>query len=126
MNPNDAYANLPPLHQKLAVLALALLAILWIINMVRKHQFKEEHALIWFLGLAGGVVLVWYDRLLVAVTAAVGAGVPASALMLSALFFLFIVTARLTSEVSRQKEEIARLVVHLSVLKEQGRVRDEG
>jgi hypothetical protein len=118
MIPNEVYANLPPIHQKLAVLALALLGALWIANMVRKHRFKEEHALIWFLGLAAAAILVWCDPLLAGLTVAVGADVPASAMLLATVFFLFIVAVWLTSELSRQKEELARLVIHLSILKE--------
>src|SRR5688572_9264961 len=117
MIPNEVYANLPPIHQKVAVLMLAILGALWIGNMVRKHRFKEEHALIWFLGLASAAVLVWCDPLLAGLTVLVGADVPASALMLATVFFLFVVAVYLTSEVSRQKEEIARLVIHLSVMK---------
>jgi hypothetical protein len=117
MIPEQVYANLPPIHQKVAVLVLALLGALWIANMVRKHRFKEEHALIWFLGLASAAVLVWCDPLLAGLTVLVGADVPASALVLATVFFLFVVAVYLTSEVSRQKEEIARLVIHLSVMK---------
>jgi len=117
MIPNEVYANLPPIHQKVAVLILAILGALWIGNMVRKHRFKEEHALIWFLGLLSATVLVWVDPLLAGLTVLVGADVPASALMLATVFFLFVVAVYLTSEVSRQKEEIARLVIHLSVMK---------
>jgi hypothetical protein len=117
MIPNEVYANLPPIHQKLALLALALLGALWIANMVRKHKFKEEHALIWFMGLAAAAILVWCDPLLAGLTVLVGAGVPASALLLATVFFLFIVAVWLTSELSRQKEELARLVIHLSILK---------
>lgn len=120
MNPADMY-YLPSLHQKIAVLALAIVAAIWLVNMVRKRHLKEEHALIWFLGLAGGVALVWVDRLLAAVTVLIGATVPASALLLATLFFLFIAVVRLTSEVSRQKEQIARLVIHTSVLRDRAR-----
>lgn len=120
MNPADGY-YLPSLHQKIAVLALAIIAAAWLVNMVRKHDLKEEHALIWFMGLSGGVLLVWFDRLPAAVTVLVGARVPASALLLATLFFLFIAVVWLTSEVSRQKEQIARLVIHTSVLRDRAR-----
>lgn len=124
MNTTDVY-YLPPLHQKVAVLALALLAALCLINMVRKRSLREEHALIWFLGLAGGVALVWFDRLLLMLMFLLGARVPASALLLATLFFLFIAVVRLASEVSRQKEQIARLVIHTSILRDYARESEE-
>jgi hypothetical protein len=85
--------------------------------MVRRRRLREEHALIWFLGLASATILVWCDPLLAGLTVLVGADVPASALLLATVFFLFIVAVWLSSELSRQKEEIARLVIHLSVMK---------
>lgn len=119
---NQVDANyLPSLHQKIAVLVLAIVAAVWLVNMVRKRDLKEEHGLIWFLGLAGGVLLVWFDPLLTMVTVMIGATVPSSGLLLTTLFFLFIAVVRLTAEVSRQKEQIARLVIHTSVLRDRAR-----
>jgi hypothetical protein len=118
MNHPDIQAYLPPLHQKVAVLVLAILGVLWIVRMVRHHRIREEHALVWFAGLAGAVAVIWCDPLLVFVTAALGVKVPASALMLLALFFLFAACVWLTTVVSEQKRQINELVITVSLLKE--------
>ena len=97
---------------------LAILGVLWIVRMVRHHRIREEHALVWFAGLAGAVAVVWCDPLLVFVTAALGVKVPASALMLLALFFLFAACVWLTTVVSEQKRQINELVITVSLLKE--------
>ena len=122
---NEIAAYLPPLHQKLAVIVLTLSAALWIVRLVRMRQMREEHALLWFLGLAGGGVVIWSDGALILITRALGVEVPASALLLLTLFFLFIVTVKLTTEVSRQKEQIVKLVIAVSLLQERSPGADE-
>ena len=81
-----------------------------------RARIREEHALLWFLGIGAGIVTVCYDPLLVALTSLMGVDIPASALLLLALFFLFIVCVWLTSKVSSQQQQIARLIIGTSIL----------
>jgi len=117
MNRMDIVANLPPLHQKLAVSVLGLLAVFWIVRQVRRNLIHESHALLWFLGIGGGLLVVWCNPLLVFITATMGVGVPASSLLLLTIFFLFLVCVWLTSMVSSQQRTIAKLVIEVSILK---------
>lgn len=117
MNRMEVVSNLPPLHQKLAVTVLGILAAYWVVRQVRRNLFQESHALPWFLGIGAAMAVVWCDPLLVAVTSFMGVEVPASALLLLALFFLFLVCAWLTSMVSAQQRTIAKLVIEISILK---------
>ncbi len=118
----EIVANLPPLHQKLAVTVLGLVAAYWVVRQVRHNRFHESHALPWFLGIGAGLLIVWCNPLLVTITSLMGVGVPASALLLLSLFFLFLVCAWLTSMVSGQQRTIAKLVIEISILK--SRVED--
>lgn len=122
--PVESY--LPPLHQKLAVLVLAVLGALWLVRMMRRHRLREEHALLWLLGLVAGVVVIWCEPLLIAVTRLLGVKVPASALMLTAIFFLLGVTAWLTTLVSVQKRQITALIISVSILQARVEERDGG
>jgi hypothetical protein len=117
MSQDELAANLPSLHQKLAVLVLVVLGVSWIVRQVRYQRVREEHALLWFLGLAALTVVIFVDPLLLALTAALGIDVPASALLLLALFFLFIVSVWLTSVASLQKQQIAQLLIAVSILR---------
>ena len=119
------YDYLPPIHQKMAVLVLGLLGALWIVWMVRNFRIREEHALLWFLCIGTGIIVVWIDPLLVAITRALGVEVPASSLLLLALFALFILCAWLTSVVSTHQREIARLTIAISILKSNLEVRPD-
>ena len=87
MNIADVAHYLPPFRQKITLLVLVVIAVYWLVRTVRLHRLREEHALLWFLGLGAAVVVVWCDPLLLRLTALLGVSVPASALLLLALFF---------------------------------------
>ncbi len=108
---------LPTLHQKVTAGVLALLAILWIIRLMRAHRLKEEHALLWLAALTGITVVVFFDPVLISVASLLGTKVPASALLLLTIFFLFIICVWLTSLMSVQKRQLAKLIVTVSILR---------
>lgn len=109
---------LPTLHQKMAAGVLAILGILWIIRLMRCHKLKEEHALLWLVALVGISVVVFFDPILISVASLLGTKVPASALLLLTIFFLFIVCVWLTSLVSVQKRQLSKLMITVSILRE--------
>lgn len=108
---------LPTLHQKIAVALLGIIGILWIISRVRRRQMREDHALLWFIGVIAIMLVVFVTPLLEVVTALLGVKVPASALLLLTLFFLFIICVNLTSVVSVQRQQISKLIMSISILK---------
>jgi hypothetical protein len=120
MNVAEVAQYLPPFRQKITLLVLVVLAVYWLVRMVRLHRLREEHALLWWLGLGAAVAVVWCDPLLLRLTALLGVGVPASALLLLALFFQFLMLVWLTTVVSSQKQTIAKLIIAVSLLKAQG------
>lgn len=124
MDRAEIIANLPPLHQKVAVTLLALGILCWMVRRVRHHRVHEGHALLWFAGIGLGLFFIWCDPLLVAVTAAMGVAIPASSLMLLAILFLLLLCIWLTSIVSMQDRRIARLIIEVSILKEKQAERD--
>lgn len=124
MSFDEIYPYLPPLHQKVIVLLAALVAVAILLGLTRNRRMREEHALLWFIGLVLGTVLVWVDPLLVAVTYALGVGIPASALLFMAVFFLFIVCVWLTASISKHKRQLEHLIITVSLLdSELARVR---
>jgi hypothetical protein len=120
MNIADVARYLPPFRQKITLLVLVVIAVYWLVRTVRLHRLREEHALLWFLGLGAAVVVVWCDPLLLGLTALLGVSVPASALLLLALFFMFLMLVWLTTVVSWQKQAIAKLIIAVSILQAQG------
>lgn len=119
MDYSEIESYLPPIEQKIAILLLAMVALVWIVRLVRIRVMREEHALLWLIGLAMGVVVVWVDPILAGITYVLGIDVPASALILLALLFLFLICVWLTTSASRQKEQLAQLTITISILKAQ-------
>ena len=106
---------LPTFRQKLSVLGFGLGGVALVIWMVWRRRIREEHALLWFMGLVGGVVIVWCDPLLAFGSRLLGVSLPANALLLVAIFFLYCISLCLTSVASRNKRQIERLVIHVSI-----------
>lgn len=119
MDYSEIESYLPPIEQKIAILLLAMVALVWIVRLVRIRVMREEHALLWLIGLAMGVVVVWVDPILAGITYVLGIDVPASALVLLALLFLFLICVWLTTSASRQKEQLAQLTITISILRAQ-------
>lgn len=110
-------SQLPPIEQKIAILLLSILALAWIVQLVRIRVLREEHALLWFIGLAIGTLVVWVDPMLAGITYVLGIDIPASALILLTLVFLLFICVWLTTSASRQKEQLAQLTITISILR---------
>ena len=115
----DLYALLPTLQQRLATLALTSAGAAFIVWLVWRRRLREEHALLWFLGLLVGTIVVWSDPLLVLFTRSLGIDLPAHALILVVLFFLLGMCVWLSSTASRNKRRIEKLIIQISILRSQ-------
>ncbi len=115
----ELHALLPTLQQQLATLALTTGGAVFIIWLVWHRRLREEHALLWFLGLVAGTVVVWFDPLLALITTALGIDLPAHALILIVLFFLLAMCVWLSSSASRNKQRFETLVIQVSILRSQ-------
>ena len=115
MNYDEIISLLPTFQQKLSVLGFGIGGVTLVVWMVWRRRIREEHALLWFLGLAGGVFIVWCDPVLAFGSRVLGNSQPANALLLVAMFFLYCITLWLTSVASRNKRHIERLIIHISI-----------
>lgn len=108
---------LPTLHQRAAAAVLGVIGLLIIYRMVRRHKLREEHALLWFVAILATLAVISFNPLLIGITALFGIKVPANALILLTIFFLMLVCIRLSSAVSIQKRQIAKLIIEVSILR---------
>ena len=115
MNYQEIIDLLPTFRQKLSVLGFAAGGVALVLWMVWRRRIREEHALLWFMGLAGGLIIVWCDPLLAYGSQLLGISQPANALLLVAIFFLYCISLWLTSVASRNKRQLERLVIHVSI-----------
>jgi hypothetical protein len=117
MTETELQTFLPTAHQKIAALILAVAAVFWIVQLMRSHRLREEHALLWLIPIVGMALVITFNPILLAVSFLIGTKVPASALLLLTIFFLFIICVWLTSILSIHKREIAKLMILVSILR---------
>lgn len=96
----------------------ALLAVVLIVELLRRRQLTEKYATIWLLLGAGIVVLALWPGLLTAVSGAVGVAVPSNLLFFGAAFVLLFVCLQLSREASRLEEETRTLAEEIALLRE--------
>lgn len=96
----------------------ALVAVVLIVEMLRRRQLTEKYAGIWLVvGLSIVAVGVW-PGLLEGLSRAVGVAVPSNLLFFGAAFVLLFVCLQLSREASRLEEETRTLAEELALLRQ--------
>lgn len=107
------------LHQTVFALVTSLLALFFVLELVRRRRLREEYSWLWLLTAGAMVVLaVWY-RLLVAITHIVGAVTPLNTLLLCAVLFLFTIAVHYSVIISRLTTQVKNLAQELALLSAQ-------
>lgn len=101
--------------------AIGLLFIVWIVNLVRTGKLHVGYGVLWLVASGAVVVLVSVPPLLAAVTAAVGALFPASALSLLGFVFVFATLILFSVQLSKLSERQERLVETIGLLEMRAR-----
>ncbi|HEY4716366.1 MAG TPA: DUF2304 domain-containing protein [bacterium] len=103
-------------QQKIFSVIVSVAVFLFIIELVRRRNLKEEYSWLWiFTGFIMIIFTVWYD-LLVFVTHMIGAIAPTTTLFIFSILFLLAlnihfstVISKLTNQVKNLSQEIALL-----------------
>lgn len=103
------------LVQVVSVIFSALLLGL-VLELVRRRKLTEEYSLIWIVcAIALFAISIWRDLLHVA-AGALGVYYPPALLLLALTGFVFVVSLYFSVVVSRQRQEIERLVEEIALL----------
>lgn len=96
--------------------AVSVALLLLVLELVRRRRLTEEYSFIWIVcGVALLVLSVWRNALDLA-AAALGVHYPPALLLLVLTFFVFIVSLYFSVVVSRQRQQIERLVEEVALL----------
>lgn len=97
----------------------AIVAVLLIVELLRRQQLTEKYAVVWLV-LGGGIVLlaVW-PGLLTLMARTVGVQVPSNLLFFIAAFALLLVCLQLSREASRLEAETRTLAEELALLRQE-------
>ena len=104
-----------PKMQFFAIIAVILFFVI-LIWLLRKNRLELRYALLWFFCGVIMLVLAIFPRLLDRFAQFAGIYSSVNALFAVALFFALMLILSLTSIVSREKQEIVRLIQELAVL----------
>jgi hypothetical protein len=104
------------LHQTVFALVTSLLAFLFVLELVRRRQLREEYSWLWLLTAGTMVLLVVWYRLLLAITYIVGAITPLNTLLLCAVLFLFAIAVHYSVIISRLTTQVKNLAQELALL----------
>lgn len=102
---------------QIASLLTSVLAILLVVQLVRRRRLREDYALLW---LAGGVVLLVFSLkkdLLDQLAAFVGIAYAPSLLLLGAILLGFLLSMHFSVALSRLAEQNKRLAQELAILR---------
>jgi hypothetical protein len=104
------------LHQTIFALVTSLVALLFVLELVRRRRLREEYSWLWLLTASAMVVLVVWYRLLIAITHVVGAVTPLNTLLLCAVLFLFAIAVHYSVIISRLTTQVKNLAQELALL----------
>jgi hypothetical protein len=107
--------------QVLAVLVSSLLLAL-VIELVRRKKLSEEYSFVWILCALALLGLSVGRRLLDQVALGLGIHYPPAALILVLFFFVFVASLSFSVVVSRQRQQLERLIEDTALL--EARVRE--
>jgi len=95
--------------------SLGLGLIILLLNLVRTKRLHVAHGVVWLFAVAGLIVLVSIPPLLAAITTAVGATYPASAVSLIAFVFIFVVLIFFSVQLSTLTDRQVKLAQALAI-----------
>lgn len=98
---------------------VAVFFVLTLINLIRKRQLLEAHALLWLLTFGMVAVSPFLIPVLDRVSHWLGIQYPPTLYLLVAIFFLMANTLRNTLDISRMTEQNRRLTQEMAILRQQ-------
>jgi hypothetical protein len=98
-------------------IAGALITLIALFEMLRRHRLREKYALIWFVIAVGVFVVALFPVLLQRATSLLGLQVPANLLFFIASLVLLILTLQHSYELGRVEERTRTLAEEIALLR---------
>jgi hypothetical protein len=103
------------LHSTLVVEIGLVTLIIWVIHLVRRDRLYSGYGALLIVAFGGAAIVVMIPAVLRLVTALVGALLPASALMMLAVFLILVILVYILSQVSLLSHRISVLTQELAL-----------
>jgi hypothetical protein len=99
-------------------IAAASIALLAVVEMLRRQRFRERHAFWWLLAALLSVVVSIFPATLVWASSLVGVEVPSNLAFFASIVILFFVTVQHSSELTVLEEKTRTLAEHTSLIEQ--------
>ena len=112
---------------QLGAVSFSAMLLILVLELVRRRKLTEEHSLIWVVGAIALLGLSVWRHLLDVAARAVGVYYPPALLLLALTGFVFLVSLYFSVVISRQRQDIERMLEELALLDAEVRqLRDSG
>lgn len=99
-------------------IAAAALALLAVVEMLRRQRFRERHAFWWFLAVLLSLVVSIFPSTLEWAASVVGIKVPSNLAFFVSIVILFFVTVQHSSELTILEEKTRVLAEHIALIEQ--------
>lgn len=99
-------------------IAAAAIALLAVIEMLRRQRFRERHAFWWLLAAVLSLVVSVFPATLTWAAAAVGVEIPSNLAFFVSIVILFFVTVQHSSELTTLEEKTRVLAEHVALVEQ--------
>ena len=101
---------------QVAAIVVSVLLLLAVLELVRRRRLSEDYSFLWILFSLALLVLSLWRGLLHGVARWLGIFYPPALLLLVLIFFVFVASLYFSVVISRQREQIERLVEEQGIL----------
>jgi hypothetical protein len=101
---------------QIAAVAVSVVLLLAVLELVRRRRLSEDYSFLWILFSLALLVLSLWRGLLHGVARWLGIFYPPALLLLVLIFFVFVASLYFSVVISRQREQIERLVEEHGIL----------
>jgi len=106
-----------PLQQQIFALIISVMVFIIVVDMVRRRKLREEYSVLWLVTSVVMFVLVFRYEWLVALTTAIGAGLPTTTLFLFSIIFLMLLSVQFCIKISKLTDQVKNLSQENALMK---------
>jgi len=106
-----------PLQQQIFALIVSVMVFIIVVDMVRRRKLREEYSVLWLVTSVVMFVLVFRYEWLVALTTAIGAGLPTTTLFLFSIIFLMLLSVQFCIKISKLTDQVKNLSQENALIK---------
>jgi hypothetical protein len=101
---------------QVVAVAVSLALLVLVVDLVRRRKLTEEYSFIWIVCATGLLLLSLWRDILHAAARWLDVYYPPALLLMAVILFVFVASLYFSVVISRQREQIERLVAELAIL----------